>query len=106
VQRETTLIARLPAGEGGFDGLTGAAKDGEDAVAQELPFDRRAGMLADDSPERAVEVARSSAEGSVTQALGEGCGVDDVGEEDRRHAGGPLDTFRVSKRHRPSHRAA
>ena len=88
MEGEAAVVARCAAGEGGFDGLAGAGEDGEDAVAEELAFDRRAGVLADDGAEGGVEVARLGAEGGVAEALGEGGGVDDVGEEDSCHAGG------------------
>ena len=44
-------------------------------------------MLADDGAKAGIEVAGVRAEGSVTDALGEGGGVGDVGEEDCGHAG-------------------
>ena len=71
----------------GLDRLTGGREDGEDAVAQELAFDGGAGVLADHRTQRAVQLARLLTEGSVAEALGEGGGVDDVGEENCGQAG-------------------
>ncbi len=62
-------------------------EDGKDAVAEELAFDRGAGVVADDGAEGGIEVAGLRAEGGVAEALGEGGGVGDVGEEDDGGAG-------------------
>ena len=82
MEGEAAVVAGRGAGERGFDRLSRAREDGEDAVAEELAFDGGAGVLADDGAERGVEVAGLRAEGGVAEALGEGGGVDDVGEED------------------------
>ena len=91
VEGEAGVVARPGAGERGLDRLAGAGEDGEDAVAEELAFDGGAGVVADDGAEGGVEVARLRAEGGVAEALGEGGGVDDVGEEDDGGARRPFD---------------
>src|SRR5207244_12939102 len=75
-------VAGAAAGERGPDRLTGAREDGEDAVAEELAFDGDARVFADGRAEGGVEVAGFRAEGRVAEALGEGGGVSDIGEED------------------------
>src|SRR2546428_218539 len=76
------VVAGFAAGERGFDRLASAGEDGEDAVAEELPFDGGAGVLADDGAESGVKVTRVRAEGFVAEPLSEGGGVGNVGEED------------------------
>src|SRR5439155_4684714 len=73
--------------EGGIDRLASGGEDGEDAVTEELAFDRGAGVLTDDRAEGAVELAGLRAEGRVAEALGEGGAVGDVGEVDCGQAG-------------------
>ena len=73
--------------DGCLDPLTGRGKDREHTVPQQLSFDGGAGVIADDGAEGGVEVAGLVAEGGVAQALGEGGGLGDVGEEDGGHAG-------------------
>ncbi len=87
MEGEGRLGASLGASERGFDRLTGAGEDCKDAVAEELAFDGGACVLADDGTQRAVQIARLRAEGGVAEALGEGGGVDDVGEENCGQAG-------------------
>src|SRR5439155_8927903 len=77
VKWKAGFVAGAAAGEGGFDRLAGARKDGKDAVAEELAFDGGAGVLVDDGAEGGVEVASLRAEGGVAEALSEGGGVGD-----------------------------
>ena len=90
MEGESGVVAGAGAGERGFNGLPRAGKDSEDAVAEELAFDGGARVLANDGAEGGVEVAGLRAEGGVADALGEGGGVGDVGEEDDGGAGGEL----------------
>jgi len=59
VEGEAGVAARAPADKGGLDRLAGAGEDGEDAVAEELAFDRRTCMLANGGAERRVSLASS-----------------------------------------------
>src|SRR5438105_7572639 len=56
VQRETGVVASTGAGERGLDGLAGGGEDRKDTIAEELALDRRAGVLADDGAESAVQL--------------------------------------------------
>src|SRR5947208_13566960 len=87
VQEQTGVAAGASARESGLDRLARGGEDGEDAVAEELAFDGDARVFADGRAEGGVEVAGFRAEGRVAEALGEGCGVRDIGEEDDRGAG-------------------
>ena len=69
------------------DGLCGRGEGREDAVAEELAVDGGATGVADGGAEAGVEGAGGFAEAGVAEALGEGGGVDDVGEEDDGGAG-------------------
>ena len=57
-------------------------------TANTIPFDGLPTALADQRPERRTKLARLRAEGGVADALGEGGGVGDVGEEYDGGAGG------------------
>ena len=59
-----------------------AREDTEYAVAEQLALDGGAGVFADNGAEGRVEIAGYCAERGVAEALGEGGGVDNVGEED------------------------
>src|SRR2546426_10235271 len=85
MQRHSGGCPRLPAGQRRLDRLPRTREDGEDAVAEELAFDRNAAVVADDGAESSVQIARLRAEGGVAEALGERGGVGDVGEEDGQH---------------------
>src|SRR5439155_10303121 len=87
MQRQPRILAGAGAGHRRLDRLPRAREDGEDAVPEELAFDWGAGVFADDGAEGGVEIPRLRAEGGVAEALGEGRGVDDVGEEDDCGAG-------------------
>ena len=87
MEGEAGVVARTATGEGRLYRLAGGGEGGENAVAEELAFDGCAGVLADNAAEGGVEVAGLRAEGGVAEALGEGRGVDDVGEEDDGGAG-------------------
>ncbi len=90
MEGEAGVVAGAGAGECGVDRLTSAREDSEDAVAEELALDGCAVVVADDGAKSVVEFARLRAEGGVAEALGEGGGVGDIGEEDDCGAGGPL----------------
>src|SRR5439155_13519448 len=65
VEGETGVVARTPAGEGGFDRLAGGGERREDAVAEQLALDGGAGVLAAEGVQGGVEVAGLPAEGGV-----------------------------------------
>src|SRR5439155_26092396 len=79
MEREARLAASSRAGKGGLNRSSGAGEDGEDTVTQKLAFYRTAVVLTDYASESTVEVAGLRAEGGIAEALGEGCGVRDIG---------------------------
>src|SRR6266516_2198027 len=87
MQGQALVLARTCAGKRRLDGLAGAREDGEDTVTEKLTLDGSAGVLANDAAQDAVEVKGFRAECGVAEALGEGGGVGDVGEEDDGSAG-------------------
>src|SRR2546426_2186210 len=79
MEREARLAASSRAGKGGLNRSSGAGEDGEDTVTQKLAFYRTAVVLTDYASESTVEVAGLRAEGGIAEALGEGCGVLEIG---------------------------
>src|SRR5437870_2315661 len=65
MQRQPRLVTSASARQRSLDRLPGACEDGEDAVAEQLAFDRRARLLADHPAQRAVQFARLRPERSI-----------------------------------------
>ena len=82
VELKADRFAGGVAAQSALDGLPGGGEDSQNAVADELSLDRRAGALADDAPQCRIELAGLGPKRCVAELLRKRGGLRDVREQD------------------------